>query len=382
MLFVSTGFPNKSTGMAAKKKSTRPREVQLYVGTRKGGFVFRSDQRRKSWRVQGPFFPGWEVNHLVRDPRSGWLWAAINTTWWGNDLQVSRDNGKSWRKASEGLGFARKRGLSINRLWHVAPDRASRPRTLWCGVDPGALFRTDDGGKNWREVRSLTEHPTRSVWQPGAGGLMVHTILLDPREEQRMYVGISAAGCFRSDDDGQSWQAMNKGVRADFLPTKFPGVGQCVHRMAMDAKRPEVIYQQNHCGQYRSDDGGATWADIAKGLPSRFGFPIVAHPHASGTLYVVPEKDAQYRFAPGGRFSVWRSRNGGRRWQRLTRGLPQENAYLAVMRHAATHDTCEEAGIYVGTTTGEIFYSRNSGDSWELMPTHMPPILSLEAALV
>ncbi|MBI4466290.1 MAG: exo-alpha-sialidase [Acidobacteria bacterium] len=367
--------------MTKKASSSRAREVQLLVGTRKGGFLLRSDLRRKSWRVEGPFFAGWEVNHLIRDLRCGRLWAAINTTWWGNDLQASDDGGKSWRKASAGLGFAPERGLNLNRIWHVTPDRASRPERLWCGVDPGALFRSDDGGENWTEVRSLTDHPTRSAWQPGAGGLMVHTILPDPQNEQRIHVAISAAGCFRSEDDGQSWQPLNKGVRADFLPTTFPEVGQCVHRMTLDPVNPGILYQQNHCGQYRLDEGGSVWTDIAQGLPSRFGFPIVAHPHESGTIYVVPEQADQYRFTPEGRLRVYRSKNGGKSWQPLTRGLPQQNAYLAIMRHAATADTCDPAGIYVGTTTGEIFYSADSGNSWSLMPTHLPPILSLEAAL-
>lgn len=368
--------------MLARKKASRHREVHLLVGTRKGGFLCRSDSRRKNWRVEGPFFPGWEVNHLTRDPRSGRLWAAINTTWWGNDLQVSDDNGKKWRKASSGLGFAPERGLKLNRIWQVAPDRDSRPHTLWCGVDPGALFRTDDGAQSWYEIESLTRHPTRGRWQPGAGGMMVHTILLDPNRPERMYVGISAAGCFRSDDDGRSWQPLNRNVRADFLPEKFPQVGQCVHRMALDSQNPEVLYQQNHCGMYRSDDAAANWVDISAGLPSRFGFPIVAHPHRSGTIYVVPAKADEYRFAPDGRFCVWRSRNGGRSWQRLARGLPQENAYLLALRHAATADACPEVGLYVGTTGGAIFYSRNQGDSWELLHAHLPPVLSLEAFVV
>lgn len=368
--------------MPKKAKPSRRKEVQLLVGTRKGGFLFRSDPRRKTWKVEGPFFAGWEVNHLMRDPRTGRLWAAINTSWWGNDLQVSGNNGKTWQKASAGLGFAPDRGLTLNRIWHVAPDRDSRPETLWCGVDPGALFRSDDGGRNWAEVRALTEHPTRGKWQPGAGGMMVHTILPDPQQRERLYVAISAAGCFRSDDDGQSWQPLNKGVRADFLPVKFPEVGQCVHRMTLDPHRPEVLYQQNHCGMYRSDNGADTWEDISEGLPSRFGFPIVAHPHESSTIYVVPATSAEYRFAPEGRFRVWRSSNGGKTWKALTRGLPQENAYLLVLRHAATADACDPAGIYLGTNTGEIFYSANSGDSWKLMPFHLPAVLSLEASLV
>lgn len=365
--------------MPGNKKSG---EVLLLAGTRKGGFIFRSDLRRRNWKVEGPFFKGWEVNHLMRDPRSGHLYAALNTSWWGSDLQVSANGGRSWRKSCAGLGFAPDRGLNLNRIWHICPDRASRPETLWCGVDPGALFRSDDGGKNWYEVKSLTQHPTRERWTPGAGGMMVHTILLDPRDAPRMYVAISAAGCFRSDDDGQSWRPMNRGVRADFLPQKFPEVGQCVHKMGLHPGRPEILYQQNHCGQYRSDAGGDGWKDISRGLPSRFGFPLAIHPHEPETIYVIPEISAECRFPPNAKFAVWRSRNGGKSWQKLTRGLPQEHAYLHVLRDASATDTCEDAGVYVAATSGEIFYSCDSGNSWQLLHAHLPPVLSLEACVV
>ncbi|MFQ5777288.1 MAG: exo-alpha-sialidase [Terriglobia bacterium] len=365
-----------------KKRPTRRREVHLLVGTRKGGFLFRSDRRRRTWRIEGPIFAGWEVNHLTRDPRTGRLWAAINTTWWGNDLQVSDNYGKKWRKASNGLGFAPDRGLKLNRVWQLVPDRASRPETLWCGVDPGALFRTDDSGRNWYEVNGLNRHPTREKWAPGGGGMMVHAVIPDPARPKRIYVGISVAGCFRSDDDGESWRPLNKGVLADFLPDHFPEVGQCVHRMVMSPADPDRLFQQNHCGVYRSRDAAETWEDVSRGLPSRFGFPMAAHPREPETLYVVPEYSPERRYVCEGRLGVFRSRNGGRTWQRLTRGLPQKNVYTAVLRHAATTDACDEAGVYVGTTGGEIFYSRNQGDSWELLHAHLPPVLSLEAALL
>ncbi|MFQ5663293.1 MAG: exo-alpha-sialidase [Terriglobia bacterium] len=364
------------------KRTSRERAVHLYVGTRKGGFLFRSDGRRKTWKVEGPFFAGWEVNHLRRDPRTGHLWAAINTSWWGNDLQVSTNNGRSWRKASAGLGFAPDRGLTLKRIWHVAPDRNARPETLWCGVDPGALFRSDDAGKNWYEVKGLNQHPSRERWQPGGGGMMVHAIIPDPARPQRIYVGISAAGCFRSDDDGQSWQPLNRGVLADFLPNKFPAVGQCVHRMVLSPANPDWLFQQNHCGVYRSRDAAENWEDVSDGLPSRFGFPMAVHPHEPETLYVVPEISPEYRYVCDARLRVYRSRTGGRSWQRLTRGLPQERVYTAVLRHATATDACDQAGVYLGTTGGEIFYSRNQGDSWQLLQAHLPSILSLEAALV
>jgi len=365
-----------------KTKTSRRKEVRLLVGTRKGGFLLRSDRRRKSWKIEGPFFGGWEVNHLQRDPRTGRLWAAINTSWWGNDLQASTNNGKSWKKASHGLGFAADRGLKLNRIWYVAPDRDARPETLWCGVDPGCLFRTDDAGKNWHEVEGLNQHASREKWGPGGGGLMVHHILPDPSRPQRIYAGISVAGCFRSDDDGTTWHPLNKNVRADFLPKKFPPVGQCVHAMVMSPANPDWLFQQNHCGVYRSRDAAQNWEDISKGLPSRFGFSLAIHPHEAQTIYVVPEVSPEYRYVCDGRLGVYRSRNGGQTWQRLARGLPQEHVYTQVLRHATATDTCDDAGVYLGTTGGEIFFSRNAGDSWELLRAHLPPVLSLEAELV
>lgn len=368
--------------MPQKRRSRRSREVHLLVGTSKGAFLFRSNRQRKSWRVEGPFHSGWEVNHFVRDPRSGHLWAAINTTWWGHDLQVSQNGGRKWRKASRGLGFAKDRGLDLKRIWVVAPDREQRPGTLWCGVDPGALFRTDDGGKNWYEVEGLNKHATRDKWSPGGGGMMVHHILPDPTRPERIYVGISVAGCFRSDDDGKTWQPLNRGVRADFQPKKFPEVGQCVHTMVVSLSNPDWLFQQNHCGVYRTTNAAAKWTDISRGLPSRFGFPIVIHPHEPQTIYVVPEISPEHRYVCDGRLGIYRSRDGGRTWKLLRKGLPQKNVYTQVLRHAMATDTCDDPGVYVGTTSGEIFYSRDSGNSWELLHAHLSSVLSVEAAVV
>ena len=359
----------------------RAKAVYLYVGTRKGAFVFRSDLRRRKWTLENPLFRGWEVNHFMRDQRTGWLWAGMNTSWWGNDLQVSTDNGRRWQKRMDGLGFLPERKLNLNRIWRIVPDRLSRPETLWCGVDPGALFRTDNGGRNWHEVSGLNEHPTRSRWQPGGGGLMVHAILPDPGMPNRVMVGISAAGAFRSDDDGRTWRPRNQGVRADFLPQKMPDVGQCVHSMVASPLNPSWLFQQNHCGVYRSRDGGDSWDDISRGLPARFGFAMARHPHESETLLVAPEIGPECRYVCDGRLGVWRSRNGGANWKLLTRGLPQHHVYTQVLRHGMANDTCDQAGFYMGTTGGEIYYSRNGGDAWELMAAHLPQVLSLETSV-
>lgn len=368
--------------MPKNKKTSRPKEVRLYVGTRKGGFAFASNLSRKTWRTQGPFFAGGEVNYLGLDPRTGYLWAAATSSWWGTDLQISKDGGKTWQKSSSGIGFAPDRGLNLNRIWRVTPDRDSRPDVLWCGADPGALFRSDNGGKDWYEVTGLTQHASREKWNPGGGGLMVHHILPDPANPGRVYVGISAAGCFRSDDDGQSWQPMNQGVLADFAAKKYPEVGQCVHSIHLSASHSDWLFQQNHCGVYRSKDAGADWIDISKGLPSRFGFASVLHPHEAETFYVVSEISPERRYVCDGALTVYRTRDGGKSWRKLTKGLPQKNAYTQVLRHAATADSCEEVGIYVGTTSGSVFYSRNGGNSWELLVEHLAPIMSLQAAVV
>jgi photosystem II stability/assembly factor-like uncharacterized protein len=361
-----------------KRAST---QVHLYIGTRKGGFIFSSDPKRKDWKLEGPFHKGWEVNHLDRDPRDGRLWAAINTTWWGNDVQVSPDGGKTWEKSSAGIAFDKDRGLNLNRIWRIQPDRASRPNTLWCGVDPGALFRSDDGGKNWSEVRSLTDHPSRAKWSPGGGGMMVHHIIPDPFDEKRIGVGISAAGFFRSDDDGATWHPYNRGVLADFNPEKYPVVGQCVHSMHA-GRNPGWIFQQNHCGVYRTKDAGEHWIDCNKGLPSRFAFAIAVDPNEKETIYVFPEISPAERYMCDGRLGVYRSRNGGKKWELLKRGLPQKNVYTQVLRHSSATDTCERAGVYFGTTAGEVYYSVNGGDAWTRLASNLPPVICVEAQVV
>lgn len=352
-------------------------DVELWVGTRKGAFLLRSDERRRKWTAKGPFFPGQEVAHAVKDPRTGKVWAATKSAWFGAGLQFSANDGRTWTRAKP-LKFET-RGLKLERIWNIAPDRPSRPNVLWCGVDPGGLFRSDDGGKSWREVTSLTRHPTRKKWGPGAGGMCTHTIIPDPHRPWRLYVAISAAGVFRSDDDGKSWEPKNGGVRADFMPNKFPEVGQCVHKLVLSPWDPDTLFQQNHCGIYRSEAAGdGRWTDISRGTPTRFGFPVVMHPHEARTIFVVPQIGDESRFFPGAALAVWRSRDGGGSWRKFTAGLPRP-AYGGVLRHAACADRCAEAGLYVGTTNGEIFHSRDEGRRWELLRSRLPSVLSLEA---
>ncbi len=355
--------------------------VLLLIGTRKGGFLAKADSGRSRWTLTGPFLAGTEVNHVNYLPESGRLALAAKSGWWGPGVRFSDDLGTTWLEPASGIRFDEARGKSVERIWCVRPDPRV-PGRLYAGVDPGALFVSDDGGQGWREVASLTEHETREQWSPGAGGMMVHSMAFDPSRPDRLMVGISAAGAFRSDDGGATWQPKNGGVRADFLPDKFPPVGQCVHHMEMHASRPEVLYQQNHCGVYRSEDAGDSWTDISDGLPARFGFPLAVLPQDGDTIFVVPEQSDETRITPGGAFRIYRSRNRGGSWEALTNGLPQANAYVNAMRMAMTADTLDAPGVYLGTQGGQIVMSRDGGDHWDLAFNWLPPIYSLEAVVV
>lgn len=358
-------------------------QVILAIGTRKGAFVAISDSARSEWELKGPFLKGLEVNHIICStdaPGPGrCLYAAGKSAWWGPGIQTSVDLGDTWEEL-EGARFGEDRGLTVERIWALAVDGRRGPGVVYSGVDPGSLFRSGDSCRSWDEVRSLNDHSTRDSWQPGAGGLMVHSISFDPGDPERMFVGISAAGVFRTDDGGASWSPKNKGVRADFLPDRFPHVGQCVHHLEMHSSDPRTLYQQNHCGVYRSDNAGDDWIDISDGLPSRFGFPIAVHPHDGDTVYVIPEESDQYRVTPDGAFRIYRSRDRGDNWEALTNGLPQTNAYQNVLRQAMSTDSLDSAGIYVGTQGGQLLLSRDSGDHWELIFNWLPPISSVECA--
>jgi photosystem II stability/assembly factor-like uncharacterized protein len=352
--------------------------IHLLIGTRKGGFIATSDADRREWSLRGPLLKGHEVNH-VAPVGGGRFVLAGKSAWWGPALQISDDAGRTWRETGA-IRFAEGRGYSVERIWFVKADPRV-PDRVYAGVDPGALFVSDDRGDTWREVPALTDHPTRAKWSPGAGGLMVHSMAFDPSRPSRLTVGLSAAGVFRSDDGGASWAPKNVGVRADFLPEKEPLVGQCVHHMEMHPQRPDVLYQQNHCGVYRSDNGGDSWTDISAGLPSRFGFPFATLPRDGNTIFVIPEESDQVRTTANGTLGIFRSRDCGASWQPLTEGLPQTNAYANVMRMAMTVDSYESAGVYVGTQGGQILASRDGGDRWSVLFNWLPPIYSLETAV-
>lgn len=382
------------------------KKVMVFVGTKKGGFIFSSDAKRKNWQTSDIQFKSWNVMHIQMDPRDHRLHAATSHFVYGPTTHYSDDFGKTWVQAKQvpaitrpsksgrpsstveeearsasGESIADKPETMI-KVWNITPGRASEPKVLYAGAQPASLFISTDRGETWTINEGLFDHPHRGTWSPGNGGLCLHTILLDPMNPQRMFIAVSAAGCYRTDDGGKSWSPYNKNVRADFMPDKFPEYGQCVHKMALHPSSPQVLYQQNHCGVYRSDNAGADWIDIGDGkLPARFGFPIAVHPMDPHTVYVVLEESDEYRMSVGGKFAVWRSRNGGDSWQRMSKGLP-DKAHLVVLREAMATDSFEDAGIYVGTNTGQLFYSRDSGDSWELMADFLPPIYSVEASVV
>jgi len=382
------------------------KQVKVLVGTAKGGFIFSSDAARKDWQVSDIHFKSWGVMHMQLDPRNRRLHAAVNHVVYGPTTHYSDDLGATWTQARQvpviprasksgrPLGTPEEAGRSAEgepvaaqpekliKVWNITPGRADEPGVLYAGAEPASLFKSVDGGETWAINEGLFDHPHRGTWFPGNGGLCLHTILPDPVNPARMWVGISTGGCYRTDDAGASWSPYNKNVRADFSPDKFPEYGQCCHKMTLHPAQPQVIYQQNHCGIYRSDNAGDDWIDIGEGrLPSRFGFPIAVDPNDPRAIYVVLEQSDEYRMSIDGRFAIWRSRDAGETWQRLTNGLP-ENAHLVVLRDAMATDTLPDTGLYVGTNTGQLFHSRDAGDSWELLADYLPPILSVEAAIL
>jgi photosystem II stability/assembly factor-like uncharacterized protein len=356
--------------------------VYLLLGTRKGAFLLSSNSRRRRWKLKGPFFENCPVFHLAFDYRDGrTIYAAVNSYHFGPTIYRTRNFGAKWERTKTPPRFPEGSAFQIENIWHVEPGHKDDAGLVYAGVAPGALFASLDEGENWELNQALNNHSSRPKWQPGAGGLCLHSIITDPGNKKRIFVGISAVGVFRSEDAGESWYPKNHNVRADFLSSKYPEFGQCVHKLVMDSKNTAHLYQQNHCGVYKSEDGAESWIDITRGLPSRFGFPMITHPRKSGQLYVVPEEGDFFRVAANKEFAVYCTNNAGRTWRKFSKGLPRENAYLGCYREGAASDTLDPAGLYVATRMGHLFSSCDEGKSWRLLVQWLPPIYSVSTAV-
>ena len=367
-----------------RKIRVKDGDALVMVGTMKGAFLLRSDRSRRSWDIGGPHFPGEPVYSMALDDRAERrrLWAAPENPYYGATLKRSDDFGRSWSEAGSPLRFPEATGASLKRIWQIRPGRSDEADTLYCGVEPAALFESNDAGESWALVEGLWDHPHRAEWQPGLGGLCLHTILPDPSRPGRMLVAVSAAGVYRTEDGGRSWSTSHQGVRAQFLPDHHPEFGQCVHKIAQHPREPDRYFIQNHWGLYRSDDGGNTWNDIANGVPSDFGFCMAVHPRDPATVYIVPIESDTYRCTPQGKLRVYRTRNAGKTWRPLTKGLPQKDALETVLRDAMATDTADPAGVYFGTRSGKVYASRDDGDSWKAIAEGLPPVVCVRAALI
>jgi BNR/Asp-box repeat len=388
--------------------------VRVLVGTRKGAFVLTSDAKRKHWDVSGPHFTGWEIYHFKGSPADlNRLYVSQSSGWFGQIIQRSDDGGKTWyqpgtppgepTQTPEGMpkGESNKfvydtspetgkpltthqwydgtpHPWEFKRVWHLEPSLAD-PDTVYAGVEDAALFRSTDGGQTWQELPGLRGHGSGPHWQPGAGGMCLHTILLDPRDPKRIFIAISAAGAFRTDDGGKSWQPINRGLHSLYIPNPTAEVGHCVHRIAMHRSRPSVLFMQKHWDVMRSDDAGESWREISGNLPTDFGFVIDVHAHEPDTVYVVPIKSDAEHFPLDGKLRVYRSRTGGDEWEALTKGLPQGDCYVNVLRDAMAVDSLDECGVYFGTTGGQVYVSADAGDSWAPIVRDLPAVLSVEA---
>jgi photosystem II stability/assembly factor-like uncharacterized protein len=357
----------------------------LLVGTMKGAFLYRGRGAGYQMLGEGPRFPGQPVYALCYDDRSGRprLFAGTENPFFGAALRRSDDLGRTWTEPTEpNVKFPADTDLALKQIWQITPGRVAEPDVVYCGVAPSALFESRDAGETWSLVRGLHDHPHRPKWTPGAGGLCLHTILPHPKDKARMLVATSTGGVYRTDNGGKSWRASNAGVRAEFLPDQHPEFGQCVHKVVQHEARPERYFLQNHWGLYRSDDGGASWQDIANGVPSDFGFAMAIHPHAPDTVYIVPLQSDQFRCTPEAKLRVYRTRDGGASWKPLTKGLPQKDAWETVLRDSLATDTAEPAGIYFGTRSGKLFASRDDGNSWKCVADGLPPVTCVRAAVV
>jgi photosystem II stability/assembly factor-like uncharacterized protein len=383
------------------------------VGTRKGAFILTSDGKRVKWKVSGPYFAGWEIYHVKGSPVDpNRLYVSQTSSWFGQIIQRSDDGGKTWFQPGTPPGEptttpdGMPKGESnkfvydtspetgkpltthqwydgtqhpweFKRVWHLEPSLTD-PDTVYAGVEDAALFRTTDGGKSWHELAGLRGHGTGPKWSPGAGGMGLHTILLDRENSNRMYIAISAAGVFRTDDAGKTWKPVNRGLTSQYIPDPNAEVGHCVHRIAMHPSRPDVLFMQKHWDVTRSDNAGESWREVSGNLPTDFGFVVDVHAHEPDTIYVVPIKSDSEHFPPDGKLRVYRSRTGGNEWDALTKGLPQKDCYVNVLRDAMAVDSLDSCGIYFGTTGGQVYASSDGGDSWNAIVHHLPAVLSVE----
>ena len=363
--------------------------VRVLVGTRKGAFVLTSDEKREKWDVNGPHFGGWEIYHVKGSPADpDRLYASQNTAWFGQLIQRSNDAGKTWEPAGNQFAYdgvtgthmwydGMPRPWEFKRVWHLEPSLTD-PDVVYAGAEDAALFRSNDGGQTWQELTGVRCHGTGPSWQPGAGGLCLHTILLDPSNPERMFIAISAAGAFRSDDAGKTWRAVNRGLKSEGIPDPNAEVGHCVHRIAMHRARPDVLFMQKHWDVMRTDDAGESWQEVSGNLPTDFGFVMDVHAHEPDTIYVVPIKSDSEHYPPEGKLRVYRSRSGGNEWEPLTKGLPQSDCYVNVLRDAMCVDNLDACGVYFGTTGGQVYASTDGGDHWNPIVRDLPAVLSVE----
>lgn len=380
--------------------------VRVLVGTKKGAFVCESDGKRENWEISGPHFAGWEIYHMkgsTADPNR--IYASQSNGWFGQIIQRSDDGGKTWdtpgsrpeeRVSPQGwpMGESNKfvyegetgthqhfdgtqRPWEFKRVWHLEPT-LDDPDACYAGVEDAAIFKTTDGGKTWKELPGLRNHPSGPNWQPGAGGMCLHTILQDPSNHKRMHIAISAAGAFRTDDGAESWKPINRGLKSEYIPDQSAEVGHCVHRIAMNPSRPNTLFMQKHWDVMRSDDGGDNWTEVSGNLPTDFGFAISVNSNEPETVYVLPITSDALHYVPDGKLAVYRTKSGGNEWERLDKGLPQANCYVNVLRGAMCVDTLDECGVYFGSTGGQVYVSNNGGDSWKAIAEHFPSVLSVE----
>jgi BNR/Asp-box repeat len=360
-------------------------DALVLVGTMKGAFILRADRGREAWEIGGPYFPGSAVYAIAYDGRAGRqrLWAGPHSMHWGGLLRSSDDFGRTWTNPeTASVKFPEGTGAALQQIWQIVPGRADEPETLYCGVEPAALFVSHDAGETWSLAEGLWNHPQRARWVPGGGGMCMHTILPDPEDKQRMRIAVSTAGMYVTEDGGTTWRPSNQGVRADFLPDKYPEFGQCVHKVVQSRQRPERMFLQNHWGLYRSDDRGESWTDVANGVPSDFGFPIVLHPRDPDSAWIVPLESDAFRCTPEGKLRVYRTRDAGASWEPMTDGLPQTDAYETVLRDAMSVDALEPVGVFFGTRSGKLFGSSDEGQSWKSLADGLPPIIAVKTAIV